>query len=428
MKTLTKYENTYSKSLIRQSVLLTFTCMLLTSISGTVVANNLEKSVVEQSQLAVSPKQTTLIKPDTVSGKQIIRRPKIQLAILLDTSGSMDGLIDQTRNQLWQVVNEFSSAKQNGMTPVLEVALFEYGNSGNSQEMGFVRKLNGFTGELDKVSEGLFSLTTNGGNEYCGFAIQMAVKNLQWSQSAQDIKTIFIAGNEPFTQGPINYLDALKLAKQQGISVNTIHAGEHQVGIQSGWQSGALLAGGDYMSIDTNQRVVHIKAPQDKKIVELNAKLNNTYIPYGVKGKSSAERQITQDKLSSNISAGLLAKRAKSKSSSFYNNAQWDLVDAMEQRKIAESELQTMDSAALPESMVSMSGKERKEYIANKAEERRKIKQEISQLSASRDLYVAEEKSKRSVVAPSMSDALNEAIKKQAKQKSFTFDDKIIRD
>jgi hypothetical protein len=89
--------------------------------------------------------------------------PKIQLAILLDTSGSMDGLIDQTRNQLWQVVNEFSSAKRNGVTPTLEVALFEYGNDGNSRDTGFVRMLNNFTGELDKVSEGLFSLTTNGG-------------------------------------------------------------------------------------------------------------------------------------------------------------------------------------------------------------------------------------------------------------------------
>ena len=98
-------------------------------------------------------------------------RPRIQVAILLDTSNSMDGLIDQTRNQLWQVVNEFASARQNGVTPILEIALFEYGNDNNAHKSGYVRMLHAFTRELDQVSEGLFSLTTSGGNEYCGFAI-----------------------------------------------------------------------------------------------------------------------------------------------------------------------------------------------------------------------------------------------------------------
>ena len=95
-------------------------------------------------------------------------KPKIQLAILLDTSSSMNGLIDQTRNQLWQVVNEFSKAEQNGVKPSLEVAVYEYGNSRLSASNGYIRQVSGLTGELDAVSEALFSLTTNGGSEYCG--------------------------------------------------------------------------------------------------------------------------------------------------------------------------------------------------------------------------------------------------------------------
>ncbi len=350
-----------------------------------------------------------------------IEPPKIQLAILLDTSSSMEGLIEQTRNQLWQVVNEFSTAKQNGLTPVLEVALFEYGNDGNPKSEGFVRRLNGFTRELDRVSEGLFSLTTNGGNEYCGFAIRTAVNSLQWSRSDTDIKTIFIAGNEPFTQGPISYKDAVRLAAQQGITINTIHAGGHQAGIQGGWQSGALLAGGDYMSIDANQKVVHVVAPQDTRIAELNAKLNETYIPYGSQGAVSAERQREQDAQSSNISTALLAKRVKSKSSSFYSNARWDLVDAMNEGEVGEEELVQMEDAALPAPMQGLSDKEKKEYVLGKAGERKKIKLEISELSASRDTYVAEKKREQVAAAPSMSDALTSAIKEQARQKNFKF-------
>ena len=360
--------------------------------------------------------------PAKINNIQSTTAPRIQLAILLDTSSSMDGLIDQTRNQLWQVVNEFSSATQNGVKPILEVALFEYGNDNNSESKGYIKRLNQFTRELDRVSEGLFSLTTNGGEEFCGFAIKEAVNSLQWSKFDSDIKTIFIAGNEPFTQGPVNYQSALELAKKQGISVNTIHAGNHQEGIDSGWQSGAVLAGGSYMSIDANQQVVHIESPQDVHIALLNKKLNETYIPYGEKGVENKSRQVEQDKESSKISAGLMSKRAQSKSSSFYNNSKWDLVDALKEGEVAAEELEAMPVAALPEPMKSMTASERTEYVATKAEARKNINEEIVALSKLRDTFVADEKRKQINAKPSMGDALTEAVRKQAEQKDFIFE------
>lgn len=350
-------------------------------------------------------------------------RPRIQVAILLDTSNSMDGLIDQTRNQLWQVVNEFASATRNGVTPVLEIALFEYGNDNNKPSVGYVRQLNGFTRELDQVSEGLFSLTTNGGNEYCGFAIRSAIEQLQWSQSDADIKTIFIAGNEPFTQGPVNFHDALRLARQGGISVNTIHAGGHETGIQEGWQAAAVLAGGDYMSIDTNQQIVHIAAPQDERIAELNARLNQTYLPYGDSGKEKHDRQVAQDEASSVISFALLSKRAASKSSAYYNNSGWDLVDALEQAEAPEAVLQDIEDDALPAPMVGLSSAEKLEYVRHKAAERAEIKREIVELSRQRDVYVAAKKAEQAAAAPSISDALTAAVKRQAEMKNFVFDE-----
>ena len=351
-----------------------------------------------------------------------IKAPKIQLAIILDTSNSMDGLIDQTRNQLWQVVNQFSTAKQNGATPVLEIALFEYGNDNNPASVGFVRMLNKFTRELDQVSEGLFSLATNGGSEYSGLAIKTVVNRLQWSRSNTDIKTIFIAGNEAFTQGPVNYQDAIRLAEQYGISINTIHAGDRQDGITDGWQSAALMAGGEYMSIDADQKVVHIVAPQDEKIAKLNTQLNQTYIPYGKNGANKAQRQMEQDAFSSGISAGLLAKRAKSKSSSFYSNSSWDLVDALKDGEVDEEALTEIEVEALPEPMKTLSPKQKIEYVHAKAREREVIKQEISDLSRLRASFVAEAKHDQVAASPSISDALVNAVKKQAKEKSFVFE------
>lgn len=46
----------------------------------------------------------------------------IQLAILLDTSSSMDGLIDQAKSQLWKIVNELAVSKKNGKSIELFVA------------------------------------------------------------------------------------------------------------------------------------------------------------------------------------------------------------------------------------------------------------------------------------------------------------------
>ena len=346
-------------------------------------------------------------------------KPKIQLAILLDTSSSMNGLIDQTRNQLWQVVNEFSKAERNGVKPTLEVAVYEYGNSRLSSNNGFIRQVSGLTGELDEVSEALFSLTTNGGSEYCGYAIKTAVTELPWSKSDGDIKAIFIAGNEPFTQGPISYKNAISLAKSKGITINTIHAGNMQQGANTGWKDGALLAGGEYMSIDHNHKIAHIDAPQDKRIAILNEKLNKTYVPYGSKGREKAMRQREQDKKSKSISAALLSKRAQVKSSAMYDNSKWDLVDALESGKV---QIDKMEESELPVELRKMPKAKRKDYVQNMVKERKEIKKQIGRLSQERSKYVAGKK--KELNAPSvatMDQAITSAVQKQGGAKKFVF-------
>ena len=373
--------------------------------------------LLEDAKANPQPRTTT----DPIAVKPALQqeRPKIQLAILLDTSGSMSGLIDQARNQLWQVVNEFSESTQNGVKPLLEVAVYEYGNSDLSGKTGYTRQVTGLTSELDQVSEALFSLTTNGGDEYCGYAINAAVSDLDWSQSDRDIKAIFIAGNEPFTQGPLPFKQAMASARNRDITVNTIHAGPYDQGVSSGWQQAALLAGGDYMSIDHNHQIAHIVAPQDKKIAELNARLNQTYIPFGNDGDAKAQRQQDQDSKSSGISLGLLAKRAKSKISAMYQNSSWDLVDAMKEGNV---DLDELDEAELPASMRTMDATAKKDYVANKAREREEIAVLIKEETESRDQFVAATKA----AAPTpevatMNDALSSAIRKQGEKKNYRF-------
>ena len=75
----------------------------------------------------------------------------IKVALLLDTSNSMDGLIDQAKAQLWEIVNELSYAKCDNNKPNLQIALYEYGNDSLSEEKGYIRQVLAFSDDLDDM-------------------------------------------------------------------------------------------------------------------------------------------------------------------------------------------------------------------------------------------------------------------------------------
>jgi len=349
----------------------------------------------------------------------IEKKPLVQIAILLDTSGSMSGLIDQARAELWAIVNEFIFAKRNGREPELQVALYEYGKSSLPAQEGYIRQIVPLTTDLDKVSEELFALRTNGGSEYCGWVITEATKSLKWSGSPDDLKVIFIAGNEPFTQGPVDYRQACKAAISKGIIVNTIHCGSEKQGLDGMWKDGAVLADGQYLNIDHNRKTIHIAAPQDKQIAQLGIKLNDTYIAYGAAGQLARERQTAQDKNATAASEEGAIQRAVTKSSLYYRNEAWDLVDALETDKLKLEDVKTED---LPEKMQQMSNEERKAYIETRARERTQIQQRIQHLNEQRKKYVAEEMKKRHEEGNTLGSAIIEAIRRQAGKRNFNFE------
>ena len=176
---------------------------------------------------------------------------KIKLALLLDTSNSMDGLIDQAKSQLWNIVNELAKSKSQGKMPDLEIALYQYGNDGLSVRKGFIRQEVAFTHDLDMVSEKLFGLTTNGGSEFCGEVMHTSLSDLEWGDDHADYKAIFIAGNESFAQGETSPKRALDLAKDKDVFVNTIFCGNQNSGVSLGWNVALQNALGVYMNIDS---------------------------------------------------------------------------------------------------------------------------------------------------------------------------------
>lgn len=344
--------------------------------------------------------------------------PKIQLAILLDTSSSMDGLINQTREQLWRIVNTFATAKRDGKQATLELALYEYGNDNIPSGELHVRQVVPLTTDLDRVSDALFKLRTNGGNEFCGAAIQKALTGLEWSARPKDLKLLYIAGNEPFTQGPVNFRDSVKAAIGRGVVVNTIHAGSAQEGISTGWAEAAKLADGQYTFIDQNRRVAAVAAPQDAELVRLSAELNKTYVGYGKAAPAAAVRQAEQDKNAAGLGVGTAATRAASKASAHYDNAGWDLVDAKKKGVRVEA----LGEAELPDELKPMKPEERKAFVEKKEAERAQLQTQIGKLAKEREEFLAKENAKRAKDASkSLDDAVVDSARTKAVESGYAF-------
>lgn len=341
----------------------------------------------------------------------------IQLCLLLDTSNSMDGLISQAKSQLWQIVNDLSRMRKRGENIRLEVALYEYGNNDLPVTSGYIRQVVPFTSDLDRISEALFSLDTNGGDEYCGHVIGSCLNQLQWNASPEGLKMIFIAGNEPFIQGSVDYVVACRWAAEKRIVVNTIYCGDYREGIATYWKRGADLGGGSYFAIDSDRETMGIPTPYDDDLVMLNSRINKTYIPYGSSGQASFERQEAQDMNAAKLAAPVSAARASTKASSLYKASEWDLVDAVEEKKVDTGKLKKKE---LPEELRSMSPAQLDAHVQQKMKERREVKAQIAELGRRRDAFIMQ-KQKESGGDKTLGSVIQKNIRSQAEAKKFTY-------
>lgn len=344
---------------------------------------------------------------------------KIQVAILLDTSNSMDGLIDQAKSRLWDIVNTLTTLKYKGENPEIEIALYEYGNNGLSEKSDYIRRVTPLTTDLDLISEMLFGLTTNGGLEYCGAVINEAVKSLEWGLKESDMKLIYIAGNEEFNQGSISYKEAISTALSKGIYVNTIYCGDKESGIRELWKSGADNGKGKYFNIDYNAKVRYISTPYDDRISKCNEQLNATYITYGSMGESKKMNQIAQDENAKSVSKENYTARTVSKSKKAYKNTSWDLVDKYE----TEKSVSNIKKSDLPKDLQNKSEKEIEKIIVEKQKQRMNIQNEINELAKKRQEYIdTESKKANSDVADDLGKAINASVLSFAKIKGYSIE------
>ena len=337
----------------------------------------------------------------------------IQLALLLDASGSMDGLLDQAKSQLWTIVNEINYTYEGYGYPQIEIAVYEYGNNRLGSRSGYMRQVVPFTTDLDWVADGLYGIRADGNQEYCGQVIERASQELRWSYRHDAVKMIYIAGNETFTQGRVDYRRAIRSARQKGITVHSIFCGPYRDGIYKHWQDAAELGGGIYTTIDQNSGRNGRRHHKDNYLSSLNNQLNDTYIPYGVNGQRNFNRMQQQDRNANQYGQQNLAQRTITKASPNYQTDKWDLVTAVSHGKVR---LADIPNNQLPPQMRNMSLSQKQAYLNKKKQEKDRVSQEVLKIGKERHASVERQTQATTSAPGKASMTLDQAIIRSSKQ------------
>lgn len=350
--------------------------------------------------------------PATATGS----RP-VDVVICLDTSGSMEGLLDACRKKLWDLCSVLAQAQP---APRLRVALFSYGGNEGGED-GHVVLRSGFTEDLDHVYEELMKLQATGGTEYVGRVLRRSLERLDWSQERGALKLIFVAGNESADQDAANpFRQACKDALQQRVVVHAIYCGADQdQGDPGTWREVAQHGGGHYAAIDPNGGTVSIATPFDADMIRLSEALNATYLPFGARGQAACENQGRQDRNSTSLGSSTAAARAQTKASGVYSNGAWDLVDACGQPEFDWTKLEEGD---LPASLRGKSRAEREAVIAALRLQRTAIQAQIQALAKQRQAFIDETLAAAATdTSRSIDAAMARAVRSQAEAVGFRF-------
>lgn len=345
---------------------------------------------------------------------------KVDLAICLDTSNSMDGLIDSAKIKLWRIVNELAKIDP---APSLRVALYSYGNNANDPSKGYVRKEMDLTFDIDEVYRKLFELKTRGGTELVARVSRDALVELNWSEEKGALRIVFVCGNEPADQDKeVSLSSVVNLAKKRDVVINTIYCQYGRPEEESGWRLFSEMTGGKHAVIDQNKKRPVIDTPYDKEITDCNSLINRTYIPIGEAGRRGLTNQAIQDSNALRASPVAGAERGAFKATDLYK-CEWDLVDKV----IADPkfDLNSVKKEDLPEEMRGLSSDEKVAHIKKKIAERAEIQKKIAELSKKRAKFLEEVEKK--LPADGKEKAFDEAVRSILREQAEAKDMKIPR-
>jgi len=351
-----------------------------------------------------------------------IAKPKVDVVFVLDTTGSMSGLIQAAKEKIFSVAGSMASAQP---APEIRIGLVAYRDRGDQ----YVTKVVDLSSDVDSVYAQLLDFTADGGGdgpESVNQALYDAVHAVSWSQDPNSYKVIFLVGDaSPHMdyQDDVKYPATIAAAKQKGIVVNTVQCGD-DTDTQQRWLEVASLAGGEYFRVGQSGDAVAIATPFDADIASLSRSLDDTRVYYGTKDEMVRHeaKVAATAKLHATASEASRARRAGfNASASGAANAfgEGELVADVAAGRIDAAKV---PPASLPAPMQEMSAEERVAYVTEQADKRQKLSKQIGDLAAKRDAYLVDHVKAKGGAKDSFDDRVYAAVKEQAGKAGIEYD------
>ena len=346
---------------------------------------------------------------------------RIDVVFVLDTTGSMGGLIEGAKQKIWEIANRIATAQPH---PVIRMGLVAYRDRGDE----YVTKLTALTTDLDAVYSGLMGLAAGGGGdgpESVNQALNEALTKFEWDAGEKTLRLIYLVGDAPphmdYSQDQL-YSETCERAAKAGVIVNTVQCGGDPETARV-WQEIARSAEGNYVAIEQKGGVVAIATPFDAEIAELGRKIDATVIGYGTKESQmeQAQRMSESGRLAAGAPSAAKADRAVFKSGAAGEGAVGGRQELVNDLKAGKVQVRELKDEELPPEMQKLSVEEREKYVMEKAKEREAIQKHIVDLNVKRQKFMDEERAKLGVKTDSFDAAVFRALREQAQKKGIQF-------
>lgn len=374
-------------------------------------------------QVAALPEGLTVTRPEILPETlPETARPRIEVAFVLDTTGSMSGLIQAAKEKIWSIAATMAAGQP---APEIRMGLVAYRDRGDD----YVTRVLDLSSDIDGMVATLMDFEAGGGGdgpESVNQALQEAVEKLSWSQDEGTYRVLFLVGDAPphmDYQDDVKWPVTLAAARARGIRVNTIQCGRHP-GTAREWQAIAGLGEGSFFEVEQAGGAVAIATPYDAPLAALSAELDETRLSYGDaedKEREAHKREATE-KLEATASVAAKARRATFHATASGKSnllGEKDLVEAVTSGRVALDEIAPEE---LPAPMQSLAPAAQEALIAKTAQRRHELTRQVEELADKRAAYLRDQVEASGGAAHSLDHGIFRAVREQAAAAGLTYD------
>jgi uncharacterized protein YegL len=345
-------------------------------------------------------------------------KPTVEVAFVLDTTGSMGALIEGAKRKIWSIATTIADSNPDAD---IRMGLVAYRDIGDD----YVTRTFGLTTDIQDLYANLLELKARGGGDWpesVNEALDVAVNQLQWTPSGDVRRIIFLVGDAPphmdYAQDT-KYPKTLGVARQKEIVVNAVLAGDAR-DTERVWRDIAQNGNGRFIPIPQDGgHVVVIETPYDDDIIILQKEINRTVIPYGPralqKRTEDKTRQLAQVAAAAPAQASdmasYLSKRAITSSEAVTGDG--DLVSDV---AAGRRQLGSIKDDELPDDLRALPPERRAQELDRHMKQRKALNEKLAALVTKRDRFVAEQRSKAPPKASSFDRAIEETLKAQIRR------------